>query len=250
MGTSGDVAEQLTKFYLEGCEVVAKVSGRAVEHTVAVILNVLKNNQQTKGKARLNSMLKSGKPLSVFTIRNQDLEKFTKEAKKYGVLYSALVSKHFKTKDGVTDIMVRDEDAAKINRIVERFNIALPNATKIKTEEIRSIDDKIKDSNIEIGKLRDESKNKILEALQEKNREILKEEQLDLTNFQEAKIESPLSEPYLKRQKYNNKRKSVRKELQRIKLEMEKGKLHTDKTKTRKNKKVKYKHSKTKNLLR
>ena len=241
MSASGDVAEQLTRFYLEGCEVVAKVSGRAVEHTIAVILNILKSKEKTKGKARLNTMLKSGKPLSVFTIRNQDLEKFTKEAKRYGVLYSALVSKHFKTvdgiKDGVTDIMVRDEDAAKINRIVERFNIALPKETRIKTEEIRNISEKLKDSNVEKDKLRDESKNEILQALEDKNKEVLKEEELDVANFQKAKIERPQSEPYSKMSKGITERKSVKKDLERIKQEMKKESMQKNsKTKTKKRK--------------
>lgn len=240
MGTNGDVAEQMTRFYLEGCEVVAKVSGKAVEHTIAVILNILKSKEQTKGKARLNTMLKSGKPLSVFTIRNQDLEKFTKEAKRYGVLYSALVSKNFKSSDGVVDIMVRDEDASKINRIVERFNIALPNATKIKTEEIRNISEKLKDSNVATDKLRDESRNEILQALEEKNKANLKEEELDIANFQKAKTESPQSEPSSIKEKGETDRKSVKKKLETIKKEMEKEKLQKDKV----NKKTK---TKTKN---
>lgn len=241
MGTSGDVAEKMTQFYLEGCEVVVKVSGKAVEHTIAVILNILKSKEQTKGKARLNTMLKSGKPLSVFTIRSQDLEKFTKEAKRYGVLYSALVSKNFKSSDGVVDIMVRDEDASKINRIVERFNIALPNATKIKTEEIRNISEKLKDSNVETDKLRDESRNEILQALEEKNKANLKEEEFDVANFQEALTERPLSEPSLEKEKGEKDRKSVKKKLEKIKEEMEKENKQKDKTKKKtknKNKKL------------
>ena len=46
----------------------------------------MKNHKQTKGKTRLNSMLKSGKPLKIFTMQKKDLAKFTKEAKSYGVL--------------------------------------------------------------------------------------------------------------------------------------------------------------------
>ena len=42
-----------------------------------------KDKKQTKGKTRLNNMLKAGKPLKIFSIKNEDLETFKYEAKKY-----------------------------------------------------------------------------------------------------------------------------------------------------------------------
>ena len=78
----------------------------------------MKNHKQTKGKTRLNSMLKSGKPLKIFTMQKKDLAKFTKEAKSYGVLYCALVNRKNKNFDDMVDILVRQEDASKIDRIV------------------------------------------------------------------------------------------------------------------------------------
>ena len=68
MNAGGDAAEQVVRFYLEGFEVMAKLSGKGAERVIALLLNVIKDHKQTKGKARLNTMLKSGKPLSIFTI--------------------------------------------------------------------------------------------------------------------------------------------------------------------------------------
>jgi hypothetical protein len=62
----------------------------------------------------LEGLLRSGKELKVFAVRNEDLNKFAMEAKRYGVLYCALRDK--KSLDGMCDIMVRAEDASKINR--------------------------------------------------------------------------------------------------------------------------------------
>lgn len=142
MGSSGDAAEQMVRFYLEGFEVVAKISGKGAEHTIALLLNIMKNKQQTKGKARLNTMIKSGKPLTIFTINRKDLHKFSKEAKRYGVLYSALMKRIDKNEDGLVDIMVRQDDASKVNRIVERFKLTTSNDTQMKTEITKSLDDK------------------------------------------------------------------------------------------------------------
>ena len=142
MNMGGDVADQMVKFYLEGFEVLAKLSGKGAEHTIALLLNVMKDRRQTKGKARLNTMLKSGKPLSIFTINRKDLKKFATEAKRYGVLYSALIDRFDKSQDGLVDIMVRQEDASKINRIVKRFNLTTSNDTQIKTEVQKSLEEK------------------------------------------------------------------------------------------------------------
>lgn len=87
-----------------------------------------KEDKITKGKTRLNKLIKSGKELTVFSIPNEDIKRFSMEAKRYGVLYCVVKSK---TKDGSIDIISRAEDAPKINRIVERFRLAAVNAGSI-----------------------------------------------------------------------------------------------------------------------
>ena len=142
MNAGGDAAEQVVRFYLEGFEVMAKLSGKGAERVIALLLNVIKDHKQTKGKARLKTMLKSGKPLSIFTINRKDLKKFATKAKEYGVLYSALMNKLDKSPDGLVDIMVRAEDASKINRIVERFKLTISDDVKIETEVKKGLDEK------------------------------------------------------------------------------------------------------------
>ena len=41
-------------------------------------------------------MLKSGKELKVFSVKADEFKKITEEAKRYGVLYSALINKKMK----------------------------------------------------------------------------------------------------------------------------------------------------------
>ena len=77
-------------------------------------------------------MLKSGKELKVFAVKDTDLQKFCEEAKKYGVLYCVLKDRD--ASDGLTDIMTRAEDASKINRIFDRFGLASIDMGTVKTE--------------------------------------------------------------------------------------------------------------------
>lgn len=135
MNNSGDAAEQVVRFSLEGTEVALKLTGSAAKNVAAAIYAVLKNRDKNKikGHQRLTGMLKSGKELKVFTVSEEHLKQFAREAKRYGVVYCALRGKE-KSADGMVDVMVRAEDASKINRIVERFKLSTVDAASIKSE--------------------------------------------------------------------------------------------------------------------
>ena len=124
MNPGGDAAEQIVRLSLEGVEVAAKISGNGAKNIGLLLYAVLKQEQKTKGKARLTSMLKSGKDLKVFTIRQEDLKKFSQEAKRYGVLYCVLKDKNNPDPKAAVDVIARTDDAAKIQRITERFRFA------------------------------------------------------------------------------------------------------------------------------
>ena len=135
MNTSGDAAEQVIRISLEGADFLLRLTGTGLKNLAFLLISALKSADihKTKGKTRLTAMLKSGKPLTVFSINNADLEVFAKEARHYGVLYCALGNPSG-SPDGVTDILVKQEDAVRINRIVERFQLAAVNTAEIKSE--------------------------------------------------------------------------------------------------------------------
>ena len=132
MNSGADAADQIVNMSLKGIEVLAKISGEGAKNLATYLYAVLKDQKKTKGKTRLEGQLRSGKELKVFAVRNEDLKKFSQEAKRYGVLYCALHDKN--DTDGMCDIMVRAEDASKINRIVERFKLATVDIAGIKSE--------------------------------------------------------------------------------------------------------------------
>lgn len=134
--SSGEAAEQVVRMTLNGVEVAAKISGKAAERLAVLLYAVLKDQKKTRGKTRLNSMLRSGKELKVFAIGDRDLEKFCREAKKYGILYCVLKDKT--ANDGHTDVFVRAEDASKINRIFDRFGIATADIGSARTEIVKA----------------------------------------------------------------------------------------------------------------
>ena len=239
MNTGGEAAEQIVRMSLEGFEVAAKITGAGAKNIAILLYSILKEEQKTKGKARLTNMLRSGKELKVFTVKSGDLKKFTQEAKKYGVLYCVLADRGNKDPNAEVDVIARAEDASKISRIVERFNLASVDAASIMTEAEKSKGAKGKTKNAktagekdagaengqpepDIGVQEKAEKDRLMDALMGKP--IKKEE--NAPNPSLAKTEkSPLSEPTLKQQRKSAEgatmtkaeKPSVREELRKIK---------------------------------
>ena len=222
MNTGGDAAEQIVRMSLEGFEVAAKLTGAGAKNIAVLLYTILKEEQKTKGKARLTSMLRSGKELKVFTIKNEDLKRFTQEAKKYGVLYCVLADRKNKDPKAEVDVIARAEDASKISRIVERFNLASVDTASIVTEVEKAKDEKTDMPEPDIGVQEKAEKDKLLDALMGKPTQ--KEENAP-ENPSVAKTEkSPPSEPFSEKPSKSaegatmtDKKPSVKEELRKIK---------------------------------
>ena len=131
MNPGGDAAEQVVRMSLETMEVAAKISGQGAKLIAVRLAAALKEEQKTRGKARLTNLLKSGKPLKVYEVRQKDLDTFAKEAKRYGVLYCVLKDKNSKDENAMVDIISRVEDASKIQRITEKFKLVAMDAASV-----------------------------------------------------------------------------------------------------------------------
>ena len=140
MNTSGEAADQVMKMMLNGTEVLIKLTGTGAKNAAVLLYSMARQQKKTKGSARLESMLRSGKPLKVYTCKADDLPKFKEVAKQYGILYTILKEKD-KT-DGVFDVMVRAEDESKIARITERFNLAQVDVATLRAEIVKEQEEK------------------------------------------------------------------------------------------------------------
>lgn len=214
---SADTADQMMKMTLEGIEVAAeiglKAGGTAAKSLAVTLYAILTDNKKIKGRTNLDNMLKSGKELKVFAIHHSDLEKFCTEAKHYGVLYSVLKEKN--NTDGIVDIMVRAEDASKISRMVDKFDLATID-TKAIRESVLSQKD--------IKPMSDEEHDALLSKLMdEKTNPELARMSKDGTPFEPSsktlKKENKKKAVARKRSIATTDRTSVRKELQEIKQE-------------------------------
>lgn len=216
---SSDSAEEVVRISLEGMEVALKVAGTGAKNIAVMIYTIMKDKQQTKGKTRLTNMLKTGKPLKIFTIRAEDLKKFSQEAKKYGVLYCALADKKNSKIDGMVDIMVREEDASKMNRIAERFNFR--DVASIKRELEKEMNKTNSQEVVEIEKSEEEQ---FIDDIMPKPKEELQQE-IPSNNTKETEEKNLLGissniKSDDKTESSKDDKKSVKKELKEIEEEI------------------------------
>ena len=252
MSVNGDASEQAVRLGLEGFEVTVKLIGSGAKNLLAMLYAMQKDKSQnqTRGKMKLVKMLRTGKPLKIFSISKEDLKIFSKESKTYGITYCALRDKNSKNTDAMIDVIVKEEDASRINRIVEKFKLTTVDTARMETEVTKSIEDR-ESQKKEMGVQEKSKEQQLEEVLSEKP---LQKEQYTHENFNVAKTEkSPLSKPSLTTSKMQEgvskevRKPSVKKELAELKIEAEKldNQKSKEKTKT-KAKTNKQKKSKTK----
>ena len=101
----------------------AVATGKTVVAFVAALIKI-KSNQKTSGLTKLKKLQRQGKELTVFQIQESDQKEFRKLSKEYGVLFTAV--KNSRTDNGTIEIIAKAEDAALINRTMERLGYPAP----------------------------------------------------------------------------------------------------------------------------
>ena len=200
---SGETADQVVRMTLNGTDMAARLTGTAAKEIAMLLYAVASDHKQSRGKTKLANLLRTGKELSVFAVKDADVKRFMEEAKKYGVLYCVLKDKD--ANDGITEIMAKAEDAAKINRIYDKLGMA--------TVGIRDVRAQLEQSRITPEKEAEKSPN-------------------PSGSRKSTSRSEPTSTPESVSAKASD-RPSVRQELKTIKAAMEKGKTVPGKEKAR-----------------
>lgn len=133
MNTSGEVADLMVKEGIQITESAAKLTALGAKNLAAIIIALMKEDNKLQGKTNLKQLLKADKPLCILQIKEKDISKFNQEAKKYGVLFTAVTDKT--NNSGLCDVIAKQDDVTKLNYIMEKLGYASPEAMQEKTEE-------------------------------------------------------------------------------------------------------------------
>ena len=141
MDYSGEAAEQIIRVSLDGAITTLKLSGTASKHLAVLLVSILNEQNRSKGKVKLATMLKSEKTLSVYSVPKDRLAEFAKEAKHYGIVYCALRDKS-DNKDFPVEVLVKEDDATRVERIFERLQFGSVDVSSITKEIEKSLNEK------------------------------------------------------------------------------------------------------------
>lgn len=133
MNTSGEVADLMVKEGIQITESAAKLTALGAKNLAVIIIALMKEDNKLQGKTNLKQLLKADKPLCILQIKEKDISKFNQEAKKYGVLFTAVTDKT--NNSGLCDVVAKQDDVTKLNYIMEKLGYASPEVMQEKTEE-------------------------------------------------------------------------------------------------------------------
>ena len=106
MNYGGDAADQIVRYSMEGMEHTLRISGSIAKNLAVFIVAVLKDQKKTYGKTQMVRMIKERRPTKFFTVPD----------------------------DRMKELMVFAEDAAKMNRVLDRMDIDYVKAESGKVE--------------------------------------------------------------------------------------------------------------------
>lgn len=120
MNYGGEAADQVVRYSLDGLDHGLRLSGAMAKNLAIFIAAVLKDQKKSYGKTRMMRMLKENRPLKFFTVSGEKMREFNREAKRHGLLYVGIRDRK---NPEHCEIMVFADDAAKVNRIMDRMGL-------------------------------------------------------------------------------------------------------------------------------
>lgn len=122
MDVSGDVADLMVKESIQITEETVKLLAAGSKNLTAFLLALAQDNIKLSGKTNMSRLLREGKPLKVFHIKEKDLEDFRKYAKQT-LLYAVI--KDSRSEDGMVDMITNVDYVSQVNHFLKSRNYLL-----------------------------------------------------------------------------------------------------------------------------
>lgn len=114
-------AVQIIRVTYDGIEIAMKMGSASIQSmqkALDLIVGMLEHEKEM-GKTNLKGLLAKGGDIQVLSFADEDLKKFRKLAKKYGILYSEMPDAD--RKDGLTEVMFHSEAAPRIRMMSQKL---------------------------------------------------------------------------------------------------------------------------------
>ena len=125
---SSEAADLVVKEAMEVTEGAIKLAGLGVKNIAAFLIAISSQNNKVVGKTTAKRLARDPAPAEVIHIRKEDMGKFRRLARQYGVLYFFVHKRG--AKDGMTNVVSNANYAPQLNAIMEELSYPVPKETK------------------------------------------------------------------------------------------------------------------------
>lgn len=123
MDVSGEVADLMVKESIQLTEASIKLLAAGSKNLAAFLWALARDNKKLVGKTNMGRLLREGKELKVFRIKEDDLAEFKNFSKK-NVLFAAV--KDTRSTDGLIDLVTNVDFVSQVNLFMERRGYGAP----------------------------------------------------------------------------------------------------------------------------
>ena len=132
MDAGSEAVDLMVREGLQITEASIKLLAAGSKNLTAFLYALAKDNKRVSGRTNMGRLLREGKELRVFQLRESDLAAFHAYAKK-GVLYAVVKDKN--AQDGLVDLITNVDFAAQVNLFLERHGYAAPQREDSETKK-------------------------------------------------------------------------------------------------------------------
>ncbi len=136
MDVSGEVADLMVKESLQITEETVKLLASGSKNLTAFLLALSQDNKKLSGKTSMSRLLRDGKELKVFHIKESDLNDFRSFGKK-NVLYAVI--KDDRRQDGMVDLITNVDYVSQVNHFLQSRGYVAPEGPKTEKTQKKAV---------------------------------------------------------------------------------------------------------------
>lgn len=134
---SGEAADLVVKETMQITEGAIKLAGVGLKNIAAFLIAISNQNNKVVGKTTAKRLARDPAPAEIIHLKKEDIGRFQKLAKQYGVLYFFVHKKD--AKDGITNVVSNANYAPQLNAIMEELGYPIPQQTKEETAAKKAV---------------------------------------------------------------------------------------------------------------
>lgn len=121
---SAEAADLVVKEAMQVTEGAIKLAGVGLKNVAAFLIAISSQNNKIVGRTTAKRLARDPTPAEIIQLKKEDMGKFQKLAKKYGVLYFFVHKKD--ATDGITNVVSNSNYVPQLNAIMEELGYPIP----------------------------------------------------------------------------------------------------------------------------